>query len=204
MDSPVQLREQIIDAALELAAADGWEAVRLHAVADRLGVSLDAIRRHFAEKEEVVDAFLDRADAAMLARAQADDLAGAVPRERLRALLLAWFAALAPWRRTVRDMLGGKLEPGHLHVQLPGLLRVSRTVQWWREGAGLDAVFLRRALEETALSSLFLATLVRWLNDDSEDAKATAEFLDRGLELAEATAQRLGDWGRPEAGREGR
>ena len=38
-----------------------------------------------------------------------------------------------------RGMLAYKLEPGHLHLQLPGLVRVSRTVQWFREAAGEEA-----------------------------------------------------------------
>ncbi len=185
------LREQILDAALELAAQQSWEAVRLHQVAGRLGIGLDTLRREFAEKEDLVDAFFDRADAAMLESLQSPDFAALSPRQRLRWLILAWLDALAPFRRTVREMIVGKLEPGHLHVQIPGLLRVSRTVQWIREAAGLQATFLRRALEETALTTIYLATFTRWLNDDSPDAVRTRSFLDRCLLLAEGVAERL-------------
>lgn len=185
------LREQILDAALELAAEGSWEAVRLHQVALRLGVSLDTVRREFSEKEDLVDAFFDRADGAMLQSADRPEFATLSPRQRLRWLILAWLEALAPYRITVRQMIAGKLEPGHLHVQIPGLLRVSRTVQWMREAAGLKATFIRRALEETALTTIYLTTFARWLNDDSPDAIHTRHFLDRCLALAEGVAERL-------------
>ncbi|TVS16382.1 MAG: TetR family transcriptional regulator [Gammaproteobacteria bacterium] len=193
------LRERILDEALALAALDSWEAVRLHAVADRLGIGLDTIRGHFAEKEDLVEAFFDRADAAMLRCSEQQDLLHLDPRARLQTLILAWLHALAPHRRVVREMIAGKLEPGHLHVQIPGLLRVSRTVQWLREAAGLDATFLRRALEETALTGIYLATFARWLNDDLDDFAATVRFLEGALGGAERLAEGFGGWGRSEA-----
>jgi AcrR family transcriptional regulator len=179
------LRERIVDAALELAEASEWEAVRLHDVADRLGVTLDDIRRHFREKEEIVDAFFDRADAAMLAAAASPDFGALGARERVHRLLLAWLGALAPHRRVVRQMILGKLEPGHLHVLFPGILRVSRTVQWVREAAHRDATYLRRALEETGLTSIYLMTFFYWMGDSSPGAASTARFLDGWLALAE-------------------
>jgi len=184
-------RERIVDAALALALEGSWESVRLHQVAERLGIGLNAVRAHFREKEEVVEAFFDRADAAMLQGTASPDFQELPPRARLEWLITAWLDALAPWRAVVRGMILGKLEPGHLHVQIPGLLRVSRTVQWMREAAGLEATFIRRALEETALTTLFLATFTRWLNDASDDAVNTRRFLARSLDLAEGVAQRF-------------
>ncbi len=195
-----RLRERILDEALALAAVDSWESVRLHAVAAKLGVPLDSVRLEFAEKEDLVDAFFDRADASMLAQSEAPLMATLEPRQRLQALMMAWFEPLTPHRRVVREMIGGKLEPGHLHVQIPGLLRVSRTVQWLREAAGLDATFLRRAAEETILTGIYLATFARWMRDDSEGSTATADFLERCLRPAEQAALSLGAWGRAMAG----
>src|SRR3989344_4963566 len=130
------MKDQIVDAALALAGERSWERVRLHDVADRLGVTLADIGRHFREKEEIVDAWFDRADRALLAAASAPALAAMTARERFAQLLMAWLGALAPHRRVTRQMLAGKLEFGHVHYQFAGLLRVSRTVQWLREGAG--------------------------------------------------------------------
>lgn len=185
------LRDDIVDAALALGERCGWEAVRLHHVAGALGISLDDIRHHFREKEDLVDAWFDRADAAMLQAAAAPGLARLPTRERLQRLLMAWLGALAPHRKLTREMIRGKLEPGHVHIQIPGLMRISRTVQWLREAAGRDATFLRRALEETALTTIYLATFAHWLSDDSPGAERSRRLLERQLAVAEGLDHRL-------------
>lgn len=182
-------REQIVDAAITLAERDGWEAVRLHEVATACDAGLDDIRAHFREKDEIIDAWLDRADAAMLRRHDSGGLAGLSPRERIRELIVAWLGALAPHRRVTREMVAHKLEFGHIHVQFPALLRVSRTVQWIREGALLDAPLPRRALEETAMTALFVKTFLYWLRDDSPQFRNTRRWLDRGLDVLETGAR---------------
>lgn len=185
MNTAGPARDDIVDAALLIAERIGWEAVRLHQVAAQLDITLDDIRLHFREKEELVDAWFDRADAAMLQTTTLAGFAQQPSRLRLHQLMMAWFAALAPHRRVTREMILGKLEPGHLHVQVPGLLRVSRTVQWLREAAGRDATFVRRALEETALTTIYLASFAHWLNDESANAERTRRFVERRLSEAE-------------------
>jgi AcrR family transcriptional regulator len=188
------LKERIVDAALALAAEQSWERVRLHDVAGRLGATLADIGRRFREKEEITDAWFDRADRVLLVAAAAPALDALNPRERFAELLMTWLGALAPHRRVTRQMLAGKLEFGHVHYQFAGLLRVSRTVQWLREGARLDDPLPWRALEESALTSIYLATVVRWLNDDSENSSATREFLVRLLLRGERLAEAVGPW----------
>lgn len=179
------LRERILDTALALAEETHWERVRLHEVAARLDIPLEDIRAHFREKEDLTDAWFDRADAAMLARAEAAGFDALPARTRIAALIMAWLEALAPHRQVTRQMIAGKLEFGHVHIQVPGLMRISRTVQWVREAAGRKAGFARRALEETGLTTIYLMTFVHWMNDDSPGAERTRRFLDRRLADAE-------------------
>lgn len=175
-------RDAIVDAALARAEETSWEALRLYDVASALGVTLNDVRVHFREKEEIVDAWFDRADGAMLAHAAGAAAAGLVPRERLERAMLAWFDALAAHRRVTRQMILNKFEPGHLHYQFNGLLRVSRTVQWLREAAGRDATLPWRAIEETVLTGIYLMTFFHWMYDDSPDSARTREFLRRRLD----------------------
>jgi AcrR family transcriptional regulator len=184
----IRLSQRIIDAAIVLAEHGSWETVRLHAVAARLGVSLDDIRGVFREKEDIVEAYFDRADEAMLRAAEAPGFFDLPTRVRLHRVIMAWLEALAPHRRVTRQMIGGKLEPGHLHIQIPGLLRISRTVQWMREAAYRDASYLRRALEEVATTSIYLATFCYWMGDGSPDSTDTRRFLDRLLGIAEGAS----------------
>lgn len=181
MHTSNDLRGKIVDAALALAEQQSWEAVRLHDVADELGISLNDVRGYFREKEEIAEAWFDRADALMLEDAASMEFQSLAVRERLHRVIMTWLGALAAHKRVTRQIIFGKMEPGHLHVQIPALLRVSRTVQWFREAAHRDATYVRRALEETALTSIYLMTFFYWLRDDSEDATRTAALLDRLL-----------------------
>lgn len=185
-----ELADKIVDCALDLAEQRSWEAVRLHDIAAALDIGLNDIRRHFREKEEIAEAWFDRADRAMLDAAKAPDFAALATRQRLQRLILAWLGVLNAHKRVTREMIVNKLEPGHLHVQIPGLLRVSRTVQWLREAAGRDATFVRRALEETGLTTIYLLTFACWLHDDSAGAQRTARFLEHRL----TEAERLSHW----------
>jgi hypothetical protein len=54
-----------------------------------------------------------------------------------------------------------------------------------REAAGRNATYIRRALEETALTSIYLATFAYWMNDGSSGSAGTGRFLDRCLAIAE-------------------
>lgn len=184
-------REKILTTALDLAGRKSWESVRLHDVAQELQISLNDVRAHFREKEELADAWFDRADAAMLEEAESPGFSELPPRTRLHRLIMTWLAALAAHRRVTRQMIRGKFEPGHVHYQYAGLLRVSRTVQWLREAAHRDAVLPWRAMEETALTAIYLAAFFYWMRDDSEKASRTGAFLDRLLARAERLAQCL-------------
>ncbi|MDZ7828311.1 MAG: TetR/AcrR family transcriptional regulator [Halofilum sp. (in: g-proteobacteria)] len=188
-------RKRIVDAALQVAEREGWENLRLHQVAAACGAGLDDIRAHFAEKDDLIDAWFDRADAAMLRLHDRGDLDGRSPRERIRSLILTWLDTLAPHHRVTREMISHKLEFGHVHVQFPALLRISRTVQWIREAALLDAPLPRRALEETAMTALFVKVFLCWLYDRPPEFTRTHRWLDRGLDVLE-TAGRLVPGGR--------
>lgn len=177
-------RDAILDTALNLADASSWEAVRLHQVAAALGVSLDDIRAHYREKEDLVDAWFDRADRALLEQARLPDVATLSTQGRLVRTLMAWLDTLAPHRRVTRQMVANKFEPGHLHYQIDGARRVSRTVQWWREAAARDSVLPWRALEETALTGIFLTVFGFWMQDDSPGTPRTRALLERLLQRA--------------------
>lgn len=194
--SKPSLRERIVDTALDLAEQSSWEAMRLHQVAAALGITLDDVRAHFREKEDIVDAWFDRADAAMLREAARIEVAALPMRERLQHTLMVWLAALATHRRPTRQMIANKFEPGHVHYQFTELLRVSRTVQWWREAAGCTATLPRRAFEEVGHTGIYLATFTYWMFDESEGTQRTAEFLNRALGRAE-NMEKFCTWPRP-------
>lgn len=186
-----ELARHIVNTTLRLADQRSWEAIRLHEVAQAAGISLEDIRHQFREKDAIIDAWFDHADAAMLEQAAGAAFMTQPVRQRLEYALWVWLGALQPYRRVTREMILAKCEPGHVHIQLPAVLRISRTVQWWREAAGANDTYARRALAETALTAIYLAVFLHWLNDDSAGAEATRRLLERLLLRAEWLARAL-------------
>ncbi|OHC68202.1 MAG: TetR family transcriptional regulator [Pseudomonadales bacterium RIFCSPLOWO2_02_FULL_63_210] len=184
MKKPPITAARILDTALQLADACGWERLHLFDVAAQLDVGLDAIATHYREKDQLVEAWFDRADRAMLARSSAADLAALEPAKRLEELLVAWLDSLAAHRAVTGQMLLYKLEPAHLHLQVLGLLRISRTVQWWREGARRESRHLRRIAEESLLTGVYLRSFIHWLRHPEEDPAEFRALLRRQLRCA--------------------
>lgn len=178
---------QILDTALQLADVCGWERLHLFEVAAALEIGLDDIAHHYRDKDDLVEAWFDRADQAMLGYARNPELHHLNAEQRLEGCLLAWLDSLAAHRAVTGQMLLYKLEPGHIHLQVLGLMRISRTVQWWREAAGRQSLHLRRIIEETLLTNAYLRSFVHWLRHPEEDAAEFRAFLRRQLRCGPLT-----------------
>lgn len=176
-DSRVRFEDRALDTALELAAERGWERLHLYDVADRMGVPLADLRVAVADLDALGTLIFRRADQAMLAPREAPDFLRHPVRQRLGDSLEAWFDALAPHKPAVKAILGYKLAPAHIHHHAGMVVGLSRTVQWWREAAGLTAAPPLREREEIALSAIFGLTLLRWLADGTTDHAASRRFL---------------------------
>ena len=113
--------------------------------------------------------------------------------ERLHCMMMRWFDALAPHRRVTGEMLRTKLYPSHPHHWVPMIFNLSRTIQWLRDAAMLDAGGRRRQVEEVGLTALFLAALGVWLRDESSDQAHTRDWLRRRLANSDRLMVRL--WG---------
>ena len=185
-----KLRDRIVDAALDLAEADGWDAVRLRRVARRLDVPLGDVLGEFRDADAVANAWFARATAAMLAPPPRG-FAKRPAAERIERVMMRWFDALAPRRQVSGEMLAAKLHPPHPHHWIPLVFDLSRTVQWLREAALLDATGRRRQVEEIGLTALFLATLRHWLADESPGQAATRAALARRLARADGLMARF-------------
>lgn len=184
-------RTAVLDTALRFAERSSWDALHLYDVARELGVELAEIQRHYGDKDRLAEALFDRADAALFRAGQRPGWRQLPLRQRLHDAIAAWLAELAPHRRVVREMLGYKLQPEHVHLQVMGVMRISRTVQWIREVALVSATGWRRELAEAVLTSTYLAVFAHWLFDESEGAQRTHRLLDALLRGAERGAKTL-------------
>jgi len=178
------LGARILDIALLLAEEDGWPALRLRTVAERLDVSLHDILDHYRDLDAVADAWFRRAWDAML-QPMPDDFAERPPPQRIEFVMMRWFDALASHRQVTGQMLAAKSWYAHPHHWVPAIFNLSRTILWVREAARLDATGRQRQMEETGLTALFLATLAVWLRDETEHQERTRTFLRHRLETAD-------------------
>jgi AcrR family transcriptional regulator len=183
------LAQRILDVALALGEQHGWDGLHLYQIARAMDITLADVRRHYDQKDALAEAWFARADAALLAAAETPGWRELSARQRVAQAVFAWLDALAPHRRLTAAMLGYKLQPEHVHLQVCGLLRISRTVQWLREVAGLPSVGWRREVEEVALTGIYLSTFACWLRDDSPDAARAHAWLEQCLAVAERTAR---------------
>ncbi len=182
---PDPLRDRIIDAALALAEEDagggGWYDLRLHLVAQRLGVPLEAVLDRFRDADAIADAWFARALRAMVREEPGPGLDALPPSARVQAVLMRWFDAQAAHRRAVGSMIGAKLHPSHPHHWVPMVFSLSRLIHWALEAARLDARGLARQAEEVGLTLVFLRALRVWLDDASPGQRRTRAFLRRNL-----------------------
>lgn len=106
-----QTRQAIVDAALRLFRASGYDRTTMRAVADEAGVSLGNAYYYFGSKEHLIQAFYSRVQAEHVAAVA--DLLGTqrefVP--RLDGLLQAWLTVCAPYHEFAGEFFRNAAEP---------------------------------------------------------------------------------------------
>ena len=85
MSAAADTRELILDAAEELARGQGLGALSMRAIAERTGLSAPAAYRHFAHKEALVGALVERGFRGFVAGLESARFGMQDPLERLRA-----------------------------------------------------------------------------------------------------------------------
>jgi len=154
----------------------GWESLNLMDVARTMHVPIGDVYTLIHQKNDLAEHLFNRADLHMLAETEHEEFQLANRQQRLQLLMSSWLNTLAPYRKLVRQMLLYKLEPGHVHLQVLGLMRISRTVQWMLHAAGINDTGLPRIAEEIILSNLYLIAFGYWLSR-SPDEPGMQRFL---------------------------
>ncbi|MGQ4877495.1 hypothetical protein ACOJCM_02815 [Billgrantia sp. LNSP4103-1] len=179
--------ERIVDEAVRQAEERGWQAVRLSEVARSLDLPMTVVLERFRDMDDVANAWFQRGWRAMLA-SKPDTFDDWPERVRIEHCLQAWFDAFSAHRQVTVQMLKTKAHLPHLHTWVPMVFDLSRTVQWLREAARLEARYgtPRAQVEELALTSLFVGALSVWSTDTSESQRRTRRFIDKSLRSGES------------------
>jgi AcrR family transcriptional regulator len=180
------VRDRAIDAALKLAAGQGWRKTTLTAIAREAGVPLGALRVAFPSKPAIVDGLIQRVDQAALAAGPAE---GSSARDRLFDVLMRRFDALDSHRGGVKAIVAD-LARDPLSALCHGP-RLFDSMAWMLEAAGIGSSGPVGLLRTEGLCWVYLYALRAWLADDSTDRTHTMAALDRGLRQAEKAVNAL-------------
>lgn len=177
---------RIIDAALRLAARDGWRATSLAAIAAEAGVGLAELYDAFENKAAILAGLIRQADRAVLAtaeKASADS-----PRDRLFDVIMRRFDALQPYRAGIAAIAAAAPDP---LAGLQLLEPIGRSMRWMLEAAAIGSTGLAGRLRVAGLALIYTRAFRVWLADDSLDLGKTMAAVDRGLAQAERWASAL-------------
>ena len=179
-------RRDPIDAALELAAVQGWRHASLLDIAAAAGLSLADLYQQYPSKAALLAGFLRRIDAVMLEGGPADSSESA--KDRLFDVIMRRLDALAPHKLALRSILReGWRDPASLG---PGALQpVWHSLEWMLTAAGIATDGLGGLMRRKGLALIYLDVLRVWLADDSDDMAKTMAALDRRLRQAEGFMQ---------------
>ena len=185
-------RGKIVDAALRLAASEGWRGLSLDKIAQQAGVGLNDFRREFSSKAEILAAYTRMVDEAVLAKASPAD-AELAHRDRLFDVLMTRFELMQPYKaglKRIRDDL--RFHPAEGLAQL-GV--AARSLYWMLAAAGVDAEGSRGALRIPGLMALYGRVFEIWLEDDDPGLARTMAALDGRLRRGERALRRIDDFG---------
>jgi ubiquinone biosynthesis protein COQ9 len=161
------------------AAFDGFTEAGVRAAAAELGVDGDVALLAFPDGGmDMVDAWFETIDAAMLAALPPETLRAMKIRDRITALVEARLALLAPHRESLRRALAVLALPRNV-ARAARLGWRSADAMW--AAAGDTATDFNHYSKRTILGSVYAATIAVLLNDESENWSETRAFLGRRI-----------------------
>jgi ubiquinone biosynthesis protein COQ9 len=174
-----ELRDALAPRLPAHAAFDGWGEKAIAMAAAELGVPGDRARLCFPNGAvQMIDAWFDAIDKAMLAAFPAERIAALKIRERISALILFRLETIAPQREALRRALGVLAMPQHA---LDGARLAWRSAdRIWRL-AGDEATDFNHYTKRGLLIGVYASTIFVFLDDRSEDLAETTAFLDRRI-----------------------
>jgi AcrR family transcriptional regulator len=171
----------IVDAALRLAARDGWRALSLADIAAEAGIGVVQLYNVFRSKTAILDAFHRRIDATVIARA--GEAEGERQRDRLFDTLMRRFDALLPYKAAVKAI--ARDLPTDPLAALCGVPVMLNSMGWMLEISGVSATGWRGRARSKLLFGIYLSVLRTWFADDSADMTRTMAALDARLRQSE-------------------
>jgi len=162
------------------AGFDGWSDRALAMAGEELGVPADRARLAFRDGSvQMIDAWFDWIDKAMLETFPPERIAAMKIRDRIRELLLFRFAAIQPHREALRRAVAILAMPQNGPTAAKLAWRSADRI--WRL-AGDTATDFNHYSKRSILIGVYASTTMVFLDDDSDDMAVTRAFLDRRID----------------------
>lgn len=175
------------------AAFDGWSDEALAMAAQELGVPPGRARLAFpGGAGEMVDAWFDWIDKAMLMAFPPEQVAQMKIRDRIREFLLFRFETLRPHREALRRALAVLAMPQNLALAAQLAWRSADRI--WRL-AGDKATDFNHYSKRAILVGVYGSTTLVFLDDEDEDMAATRAFLGRRIDDVMRFEKFKASWG---------
>ncbi len=176
-----RLADRLVDAALALAAQEGWDAVDLPALARRAGVAPGLVYGFYDDPLDILTVWMRRVDRRVEEAVGAPD-PDTPARERLFDVLMERFEALNADRAGALAIYSSlRADPRRAAA---GLACLARSMVRMLDAAGVDSRGWRGGLAVAGLVALWVKVSPVWAEDESSDLGRTMAALDRALEQA--------------------
>lgn len=179
--SPLEkIRDTLALAVGENAVFDGWTQAAVDSAAAQLGIDPDQARLAVPKDQAgKIDVYIRAVDRELEAWFTPERLQGLKIREKIRGLIWKRLEIMAPAREAVRRALSILAMPQNLPTGLKSGWRTADTM--WRI-AGDTSTDFNHYTKRMTLSGVYGATLLVWINDETEGWMETSAFLDRRIE----------------------
>ena len=162
------------------AVFDGWSDKALAMAAAELGVPAPRARLAFpGGAVEMIDAWFDAIDRAMAAAFPLEKIEAMKIRERIGSLVMFRLEVINPHKEALRRALAILAQPQNL--PLAGRLGWRAADRMWRIAGDVSTDFNHYS-KRTILAGLYSATMLVYLDDESEGLATTRGFLDRRID----------------------
>ena len=172
-------RLRLLEATLAHVPFDGWTTAAMRSGAQDAGLPDADVERLFPRgPDEMIALFVAQADRGMAEELARLDLSAMRIRDRIATAVRVRLTGNAAHREAVRKAVALQALPRNGPGGLRALYRTVDAI-WYAAGdRSTDFSFYTRRL---LLGAVYASTLLFWLDDDTEDFKATWAFLDRRI-----------------------
>ena len=175
-----ELRLEMAGEIANAAIFDGWSDAALVHAADMVGADIDVVRLAFpGGPMDMIEAWIASIDVSMREELTAEKLADMKIRERSRKEKLLNAGRQGQAEEAVRRAMAVMAQPKNAPAALKLGWR-SADIMW--RLAGDTATDYNHYTKRAILAGIYSATLAVFIDDESEDKRATREFLERRIE----------------------